>query len=324
MALPDVFVIGAPKAGSTAVHAALASHAGLFMSNPKEPKYFLCGDAPPPVQRGPGDAHSRKEWIWRRSEYESLFEHAPEGVLLGESTPLYLWDAAAHRRIAEAVPQARLIAVVRDPVDRAYSNWTHAWCDGYEPVGDFVAATELEAQRIEDGWAPFWRYIELGRYGQQLERLYRHFARDQVHVIRYRELVDRPTETLASIAAFLDIDPGGFGAMRGENVSSWVPVTPANQVLRTLVRAGAWAGQFPPPEVWRAAERPLRTLLRRGRAHRPDLTVVQRAIVLRHFVDDVTLLSDLTGRDFRDWLGHVGRGAYSVRSSCAPSVREAS
>ncbi len=59
--LPDVVVIGAPKAGSTAVHAALTTHPALFMSTPKEPKYFLCGDAPPPAQHGPGDAHSRKE-----------------------------------------------------------------------------------------------------------------------------------------------------------------------------------------------------------------------------------------------------------------------
>ncbi len=220
MAVPDLFVIGAPKAGSTALHAVLATHPGVFMSNPKEPKYFLCGDEPPPVQRGPGDAHSRREWIWRRSDYEALFEHAPAGTLLGESTPLYLWDAAAHRRIADAVPGAKLIAVVRDPVDRAYSNWTHAWSDGYEPVGDFVAATELEAERIVRGWAPFWRYIDLGRYGRQLEHLYRYFPRDQVHLLRYRDLVDEPAATLQSIADFLGVDPSGFRAIRGENVST--------------------------------------------------------------------------------------------------------
>ncbi len=313
MALPDVFVIGAPKAGSTAVHAALATHPRLFMSNPKEPKYFLCDDAPPPAQHGPGDAHSRKEWVWDRAEYESLFDDAPSDALLGESTPFYLWDASAHVRIAATAPRARLIAVVRDPVDRAYSNWTHAWSDGYEPIGDFVAATELEGERVAAGCAPFWRYLDLGRYGEQLEHLYRHFPTDQVLVIRYRDLVDEPSETLATIATFLDIDPSLFGRVRGENVSTYVPETPVNQVLRHVVRAGAWAGQFPPPEVWRAAERPLRALLRRSRLHRPDLTVDQRTTVQRHFVEDVALLSHLTGRDFRDWLGQVGRGAYSVR-----------
>lgn len=315
MPLPDVFVIGAPKAGSTAVHAALASHTGVFMSWPKEPKYWMCGDQPPPAQHGPGDAHSRKEWIWRRQDYEALFAEAPEGARRGESTPFYLWDTAAHVRIAAAVPDARLIAVVRDPVDRAYSNWGHLWCDGYEPVGDFVAATELEAERIAGGWAPFWRYVDLGRYGRQLEHLYRFFDPAQVHVVRYRELVDEPDATLGAIARFLDIDPSAFGPVRAENVSGWVDGSPVNQALRSVVRAGSWAGQFPPPEVWRTVERPLRTALRRGNTHRPELTVAERVAVQRHFVDDIELLSDLTGRDFRDWLGQAGRGAYSVRRS---------
>jgi Sulfotransferase family len=320
MALPDVFVIGAPKAGSTAVHAALATHPALFMSDPKEPKYFLCDDAPPPAQRGPGDAHSRKEWIWRRDDYEALFDDAPAGALLGESTPFYLWDPAAHVRLAAAVPHARLIAVVRDPVDRAYSNWTHLWSDGYEPEADFVRATELEVDRIAQRWAPFWRYLDLGRYGEQLEHLYRHTPPEQVHLIRYRDLVDEPTPTLTGIARFLDIDPDGFGAVRGENVSSWVPDTPLNAVLRRTVQTGAWVGQFPPPQVWRTLERPLRSTLRRSRAHRPDLTVEQRAAVQRHFVDDVELLSDLTGRDFRDWLGTSGRGAFSVRRGADATI----
>ena len=318
MPLPDLFVIGAPKAGSTAVHGALASHPAIFMSSPKEPKFFLCDGEPPPAQHGPGDAHSRQEWIWDRDAYERLFERAPDGVLLGESTPFYLWDADAHVRLAAAVPQARLIAVVRDPVDRAYSNWTHLWSDGYESESDFVRATELEADRAAAGWAPFWRYLGLGRYGEQLEHLYRHFSPDQVHLIRYRDLVDEPDAALGGVARFLDIDPDGFGPVRGENVSTWVPDHPANEVLRRTVRAGAWAGQYAPPQVWRTFERPLRSALRRSRVDRPELTVDQRRSVQRHFVDDVELLSDLTGRDFRDWLGDSGRGSFSARQPATP------
>lgn len=313
--LPDVLVVGAPKAGSTAVHAALASHPGLFMSHPKEPKHFLCDDAPPAPQHGPGDAHSRQEWIWRRDEYESLFRDAPEGTLRGESTPFYLWDHEAHARIAATVPHARLIAVVRDPVDRAYSNWTHLWSDGYEPVADFVAAAELEDERVAAGWAPFWRYIELGRYGEQLQHLYRHVPSDQVHVIRYRDLVDRPAETLGAVASFLDIDPAAFGEVRNENVSGWAPDTPLNRALRVTVRAGASAGRHAPPQVWRTVERPLRAALRRGRTRRPELSTEERRRVQRHYVEDVELLSDLTGTDYRDWLAPTGRGAYSTRRS---------
>ena len=75
---PDFFLIGAPKAGTSALHAALAQHPGLFLSPVKEPKYYLCGDSPPPAYKGPGDAHSNQEWIWQRERYLALFDDAPE------------------------------------------------------------------------------------------------------------------------------------------------------------------------------------------------------------------------------------------------------
>jgi hypothetical protein len=97
--LPDFCLIGAPKAGTTALHAALATHPQLHLSRVKEPKYFLCGDQPPAPQHGPGDAHSAREWVWKRADYEALFADAPAGTLRGESTPLYLADPAALDRM---------------------------------------------------------------------------------------------------------------------------------------------------------------------------------------------------------------------------------
>ncbi|MCW2850463.1 MAG: sulfotransferase, partial [Nocardioides sp.] len=88
---PDFIVIGAPKAGTTALHVALTQHPEVRMSQPKEPKYWLCDDAPPPAYGGPGDAHSQQEWLWRREDYERLFADPVEGVVQGESTPFYLW-----------------------------------------------------------------------------------------------------------------------------------------------------------------------------------------------------------------------------------------
>ena len=78
MALPDFLVIGAPKAGSTALHAALAQHPALHMSAVKEPKFFL-SDGPPPARGGPGDAQTYREHVWRRPDYEALFDGGPRG-----------------------------------------------------------------------------------------------------------------------------------------------------------------------------------------------------------------------------------------------------
>src|ERR1700749_3734481 len=98
MSLPDFFVAGAPKAGTTALHAALAGHPDLYLSAVKEPKFFLT-DGPPPTQGGPGAAKPCREPVWGRPDYERLFASAPAGLLRGESTPFYLYSAAAQQRI---------------------------------------------------------------------------------------------------------------------------------------------------------------------------------------------------------------------------------
>ncbi|HEV8275416.1 MAG TPA: sulfotransferase [Streptosporangiaceae bacterium] len=202
MALPDFLVIGAPKAGTTALHVALASHPELFTSPVKEPKFFLT-DGPPPRRGGPGDVQTYREHVWRREAYEALFGAAPPGTLRGESTPFYLYDRQAQQRIRALIPGARLIAVLRDPVERAHSNWTHLWSAGLDPIGDFPAACAAEDRRVAAGWAPFWHYTRLGRYGEQLDHLLTVFPREQVFVLRYRDLVDAPTQALDAICSFL-------------------------------------------------------------------------------------------------------------------------
>jgi hypothetical protein len=317
MSLPDFLVIGAPKAGSTALHGALVQHPQLHLSTPKEPKYFLTGDRRPSRadHRGPGDAHSSREWVWQRARYERLFDSAPEGTLRGESTPFYLWDKAAHLRIRETVPNVKLIAVIRDPVDRAYSNWTHLWCDGLEPEGDFLAACRREPERIAAGYAPFWRYVELGRYGEQFEHLFRVFSREQVHVLRYKDIVDEPAKSIDAVCGFLGVEPGLVDTIPSSNMSAWADDTVVNSALRRMIRAGAAAGAFVPPNIWRRAQRPLVGALRRDGTHRPHLGVAQRRELVEYFRADIDLLEQLLGRSFHDWVSDSGRGTYAVRKS---------
>ena len=324
MALPDFFVIGAPKAGTTALHAALATHPQLFMSALKEPKFFLWKGLPPTQPRGPGDAHSLREAVWRRDEYEALFAAATPGSLKGESTPFYLADFAAQQRIRQLVPNARLIAVLRDPVDRAYSNWTHLWSDGLEPISDFLAACAEEDRRMADGWSPFWGYRKLGLYGRQLQHLYTVFPRDQVHVLRYKDLVDDPAGSLSEICAFLGVSGDLVTEVPSANVSTYVAPTRRAAVLQGLVRGGAAVGRFFPPQLWRKVSTPLLVALKRESRNRPELTQHQRSQLIGYFADDIRLLEQVMGRSYSDWLTHRVGGTYSVRRSWAPSSRVAS
>lgn len=314
MALPDFFLLGAPKAGTTALHAALAQHPQLYLSPVKEPKFYLCDERRPAKsgQRGPGDAHSAQEWVWRRSNYEALFDAAPAGALRGESTPFYLYDRAAHRRIHADVPDAKLVVVIRDPVDRAYSNWMHLRSDGLEPIDDFAAAWEAEDHRIAAGWAPFWHYRRLGLYGEQLRDLTGVFGKDQVHVLRYRDLVEAPVEALDAVCSFLGVSTGVIAGAARHNSHPYVPPSLRATVLAKALRAGVALGAYAPPQVWRQLSRPLLAAHQYGGARRPVLDADVRLRLVEAYRQDNALLGEITGRTFADWLGTTSRGQFAT------------
>jgi len=301
VALPDFLVAGVPKAGTTALHAALSRHPSLYMSPIKEPKFFLT-DGPPPARGGPGDALTYREHIWQRDKYEALFDAAPPGALRGESTPLYLYDRVAMRRIKDLIPAVKLIMVVRDPVERAHSNWTHLWSAGLEPVGDFVRACAEEERRIAAGWASFWHYTGLGKYGEQLDHAFSLFPRKQVLVVRYRRLVDEPAATLDRICAFLGVQTGVVGEIPRENVTAHPEHTLGHRAASLAMRAGHAAGRVLPRDAAAGATHRLERFLQRGRRERQPLGWEQRQALLPAFEDDIKLLEKVLGEDFGDWL----------------------
>ena len=284
---PDFLIVGAPKAGTTALHSALRLHPEVFTTTPKEPKYWLCGDAPPPHWVGPGRrALAAGVGLATPRLRRTVRARPAEHQVRGESTPFYLWSRPAHRRIAEHLPAVKLIAVVRDPIDRAYSNWMHLWSDGLERVSDFEEAFALQQERVDAGWAPFWRYRDLGLYGEQLRHLYDYVPREQVLVVRYRDLVDDP------------VGPWTRSARSSASSPATWTTSPATTRAASPARPGStsWAppsgpvpsrGQFAPPQVWREASVPLTAQLQAGDSHRPKLSPEARQRLLPHFHEDI-------------------------------------
>ncbi len=305
MALPDFFVAGAPKAGTTALHVALARHPALYLSAVKEPKFFLT-DGPPPTQGGPGDVRTYREHIWRRADYEALFDGAPAGALRGESTPFYLYRHDAQIRIRNLIPAAKLIVVLRDPIERAHSNWTHLWSAGLDPIDDFVRACGAEERRIAAGWADFWHYIRLGMYGSQLEHLYAVFAREQVLVIRYRTMITDAASMLDRVCDFLGVRQGLLTEVPRENVTAHPPLTARHRSLARLLRAGSALATVMPGQLGAAITDRLEHSLQAGATARQPLTWEQRRALIPRFESDIRLLESLTGEDFSDWLAPRG------------------
>lgn len=311
MALPDFLVAGVPKAGTTALHAALSRHPRLFLSPIKEPKFFLT-DGPPPAKGGPGDALTYREHVWRRDEYEALFDAAPPGTLRGEATPLYLYDPAAMGRIRALMPDAKLIVIIRDPVERAHSNWAHLWSAGLEPIGDFVRACAEEERRIDAGWASFWHYTGLGKYGEQLAHAFSLFPREQVLVLRYRLLIDEPAATLDAICGFLGVETGLLTEIPRENVTAHPEETFAHRAVSIGMRASDAIGRLLPGSTATAVTHGLERFLQRGRRERQPLSWEQRQALLPKFEADIKLLERTLGEDFSQWLAPRDRSGNMV------------
>ena len=217
----------------------------------------------------------------------------------------------------------KLIAVIRDPVDRAYSNWTHLRSDGLEPEADFRAACALEEQRAARGWAPFWRYLgPRAATASSWPHLFEHFPREQVHVLRYRRAGRRAGARPSTTSrAFLGVETGVRRTTSRARTSSTGP-SPAslNTGLRYAVRGGAALGGFAPPQVWRQAQRPLLAALQRGDAHRPSLDVEVRRELVDRFRDDIAQLERLLGRDVSGLAGRQ-RARHVRRAQVVGAVR---
>ncbi len=207
--------------------------------------------------------------------------------------------------------------ILRDPVERAHSNWTHLWSAGLDPVDDVVRACAEEDRRVAAGWAEFWRYTALGRYGEQFEHLYTVFPREQVMVFRYRALIEEPARVLDRICAFLGVQEGALTEVPRENVTAHPQLTRRHRALSRVLRIGATASAVLPGGAEAAMTGLLERRLQQDAPPRQPLTWAQRQALIPLFEADIRLLENVTGESFGDWLrprGHSG-GLVGARPS---------
>lgn len=295
---PDFLLIGAPKAGTTALFKALSRHRDVFASEEKEPRFFAYRGACPEFN-GPGGDRVAGTIVYDEAAYLDLFRDCPPDKVAGEASTAYLHAEAAPVNAAECVPNARIITVLRHPVDRGYSQWLHMMQEGLETELCFERAWELGAKRFAAGWPPLWMYRERGFYGRLLQRWHNCFPREQVLVLFYEDWLEKPDETLARICRHLGIEDTLLPRVTRENVSSRQPRWKwlhHHMVGDNAVRR--WAQRILP-----LAARDLVTSMASGFNLKPgpSLDPRLRKKLTTEFIDDIALLERLTGTDLGHW-----------------------
>lgn len=275
--LPDFILIGAMRAGSTSIASYLGAHDDVFVSARKELHFF--------------------DWHWNRGVdwYRSQFRGAKSGSMAGEATVSYVVYRETMERLAATCPDVRLLMVLRNPVDRAYSHYWYNRMLGYEPLS-FREALAAEAGR-PSGPAErrTFEYAGRSRYLEQLRRVEEFFPREAVHVVLFEDLTARPGSTFRSVCRFLGVDDSVVPSNVGEAMNGHA-VYRSKLVARTQ--------RLLPQRIRRATRR-----MNRKETGYPPMADDVRAGLEEMFSDEIRGLSMWLGRDLSVWTSTAGNTA---------------
>lgn len=321
---PNLFIIGAPKCGTTSLYEYLRGHPEIFMSVVKEPCYFA---------RDLARDHSGNFLVYGRDEkqYADLFADAGTAKRLGEGSTRYLYSREAPALIHEASGDARIIAMLRNPIDMIHSLHAHKLAAGTEDIENFEDALASEPDRMAGKRLPqhsnplLATYRDRARFGEQLPRWFDTFGRDRVHVMIFEDMVRQPEEQFRRLLEFLGVDP----TYRPESFAAY---NTAHGARSTFIRR-ILNGRIPQWFVWGLMPRMLGDTRTRGIVrsfrhswfHRKPiqkgaLRPETRARLEEEFLPDVARLSEMLGRDLGEvWFKRPALGG----STLVPASTEA-
>lgn len=271
--LPNFLVIGAPRCGTSSLARCLRGHPEVFLATPMELRFF--------------DREYERGLSW----YSGHFAGVDGETAVGEASPSYLYRAEAVERMADAVPSARLIAVLRDPVARAYSHYWMERMRGRERRS-FAQAVDDElsggASRPGLSGPDAMAYLDLGRYLGQLERVCEHYPRSSLLVQVFDDVVADPVESYRSVCRFLSVADTFVPALLGTAVNPSVAFRSLG--LRRLAK------RLP---------NPARRVVERANTRRfryPPLDPEVRARATAFLADDTRALGVWLGGDLSSWM----------------------
>jgi hypothetical protein len=315
--MPNFLIIGAAKSGTTALYYYLKQHPQIYMSPVKEPRFFAY-EGEQWAFCGPGDQRIIDSSITDIHSYQLLFRDVSNETAIGEASPVYLCSPKAAERIQCYIPDVKLIAILRNPVDRAYSHFMHHIRDNYEPLDDFGKALEEEERRIRGNWEFTWHYKQCGFYYTQLKRYFDIFPRSQIRVYLYEDFDGNPTGVLHDIFRFLGVQATFIPNM---SVRYNVSGLPRNKTLHTLLSRMRTVSQSTLSEPLHTALDMrgrwmkllsrlfvLNTLrhnaigIRNWNLVKPQLSPAIRRQLMAAYHDDILQLQSLLQRDLSVWL----------------------
>lgn len=230
--LPNFFIVGAQKAGTTTLYHYLKQHPEIYMSPIKEPMYFALNNL---IYNSPGSKTDRYFRFNTIDNYSTLFQGVKTEKAIGEASTIYLYDGNTPHRIKELIPNAKIIIMLRNPVDRAYSNFYHAVRNGRETTDSFIEALQREDDRVNNNWSPLYHYKRKGFYFEQIKRYYDSFGPEKIKIYLFENFIINPEPICKDIFGFLGVDQSFIPDISTKYNESGYPKSKLIKMLRTYV-----------------------------------------------------------------------------------------
>ena len=309
---PNFFIAGAPKAGTTSLYHYLDQHPDIYMSPLKEPSHFSLEVRPenfepalqPQARRdeeavrnylaGPLDQKRFSGIVRNYEDYLRLFATAREQTAIGEASVCYLWSQTAPHAIASRLPHARIIIILRDPADRAFSQYLHNVSDGVVN-STFSDHVDASLHRTGNAFGVLHPMLEFGLYADQVQRYLDAFPPERVGIWLYED-TKRPT-FLSEVLQFLQVDPTFTLDTSTRHLQPQLPRMTG--ITQTLRRNGIW------DKIKNLTPAPIKPFVR-NLAYRKTgsvkMSAQERAFLIYYYEEDIIKLAKILKRDLSAWL----------------------
>lgn len=286
--LPNFFIVGAAKAGTTSLYQYLSAHRDVFMCEPKEPNYFAHEDID--TQNLYYNAYAARTL----QEYKSLFVKATTHKAVGEASVSYLYYPGVPLRIQHTIPDARIIIMLRNPIERGYSHYLMDQRLGFVDLDywDIVHKTSKNP-RLH---LYYQQYVQLGLYHNQVARYLSTFGRNQVRIYLQDDLKINKQAVLNDLFTFLQLSPGGY--VHHDEIHNKY-MNPRNSLI-----ARAYASQGIRKTLSRLLpERIKQNLLQKAFdfGGKPKLSIELRDFLQDIYREDIIKLEELISKDLSQW-----------------------
>ncbi|SHJ83169.1 Sulfotransferase domain-containing protein [Tangfeifania diversioriginum] len=296
---PNFFIVGTAKSGTTTLYYHLSKHKDVFFSKHKEPYFFSTKYVNLP-HNGPEDNinDERRKKLSSINHYLKLFVNAKDQKILAEASTDYLYYSKTANDISKFNPNSKILIVLRNPIERAFSAYYHQVNKGRETLS-FSDALKKEESRIENNFSFIWRYKQMGLYSKQIQHYLNVFPSENIKILLFDDIKNDVNKVIKEILNFLEIDTKLYV---DKSVKQRVTGIHKNKTINYLFEKPNAVKRIFKSIIPLKIRSKLKNNISNWNIKKPEMSISDRKYLIDYFKNDIKLTENIIGRDLSSWI----------------------